>query len=164
MVNGLSTYGRRVVSSLVTARARNRAQSEPLAALVAVALVCLAISGYVGVFTDVFGETGTERDVSEATADAVWQDIETNGTYDLNTSVSDAVSTASLPAGYTVAVTVTYVSEGTTREAGRAVFEPSGTVSSGEPPATSDRVERPVTVRLGPAERQPGQLVVEVWQ
>ena len=56
-----------------------RAQSEPLAALVAVSLVCLVVSSYVVLMTDVVETMGTERSVGEPTADAVWQDVSDDG-------------------------------------------------------------------------------------
>lgn len=145
--------------------AGERGQSEPLAALVAVSLVCLVVSSSVVLFTGTLGTTGSDRAVAEPTADRVWNRLGTDGMVDADTSAQTALGPETLPQGYNVAVTVTYVDGEGRREAvvGQP-FDRSGTPATLTVPADAERVERPVTVRLGPGDKRPGRFVVEVWQ
>lgn len=144
---------------------RERGQSEPLAGLVAVSLVCLAVSSSVVLFTETLGTTGSDRTVGEPTADRAFQQLSTDGMVDAGTSAEAALGPDTLPEGYNVAVTVTYVD----REGGREAvvdqtFDRSGESATLTVPGDAERVERPVTVRLGPGDKRPGQFVVKVWQ
>jgi hypothetical protein len=145
--------------------ASERGQSEPLAALVAVSLVCLAVSSFVVLFTDTLGTTGTDRAVGEPTADTVWQQLSTDGMVESETSAEAALGPDTLPEGYNVAVTVTYVDgEGKRETVIDQTFDRSGSSTPLTVPSDAERVERPVTVRLGPGDKRPGRFVVEVWQ
>jgi len=142
-----------------------RAQSEPLAALVAVSLVCLVVSSYVVLMTDVVETMGTERSVGEPTADAVWQDVSDDGMFDAERSIAGNVRPGTLPEGYNVAVTVTYIDDdGKRLEAGRATFDESGRERTLSVPDDAEGVTRTITVRIGAADKRPGQFTVEVWE
>ena len=145
-------------------RRSTRGQSEPLAALVAVSLVCLAVSSYVVLFTDIVGTTGSDRAVGEPTADKIWDQLSTGGLVEADTSVRAAVGPETLPDGYNVAVTVTYVDSGKRKSVIHQSFDRSGAPESARAPEDAERIERPVTVQVGPGDKRPGQFVVEVWQ
>lgn len=144
---------------------RQRAQSEPLAALVAVSLVCLVVSTYVVLLTDIVGTSRTERSVSEPTADAVWQEISEDGMVEIATPIREEVGPERLPQGYNVAVTVTYIDgNGQTKLIAAETFDDSGKPRDLSIPDTAETVERAVTVRVGPGDKRPGQFTVEVWR
>jgi len=143
----------------------SRGQSEPLAALVAVSLVCLVVSAYVGLLNDTVGETGTARSVAEPTADAVWQDISDEAMFDAETAVREEIQPGTLPEGYNVAVTVMYIDDaGKQRRVARETFDESGDSASLSVPDDAERVTRAVTVRIGPGDKRPGRYTVEVWR
>lgn len=146
-------------------RENTRGQSEPLAALVAVSLVCLAVSSYVVLFTDIVGTTGSDRAVGDTAADKIWDQLSTDGLVEADTSVRTTVGPATLPEGYNVAVTVTYVDgNGKRKSVLHQTFDRSGAPQSLSVPEDAKRIERPATVRVGPGDKRPGAFVVEVWQ
>jgi hypothetical protein len=143
----------------------SRAQSEPLAALAAVSLVCLVVSAYIVLMSDIVGTTGTERSVDEPTADAVWQDVSDDGMFDTETSIREAVGPETLPEGYNVAVAVTYIDgDGKRIQVGEETFDESGDTASLPVPGGAERVTRAVTVRVGPGDKRPGRFTIEVWK
>lgn len=142
-----------------------RGQSEPLAALVAVSLVCLVVSAYVVLLNDTVGTTGTDRSVSEPTADAVWQEISDDGMFDAGTPIHEKVKPETLPEGYNVAVTVSYIDgNGKRTRVGMETFDESGDSASLSIPGRAEQVMRAVTVRVGPGDKRPGEFAVEVWK
>ena len=142
---------------------QSRAQSEPLAALLAVAVVCGAISLYVGVLGDVAAESGSDRELAEPTADAVREALTGGGPIDADTRVSAAIEPGLLPEGSPVSITVTVIGEdGRLREVGTAGFDAAGTPVSDPELGTPDRVSRPVPVQVRTGDVRPGRLVVEV--
>ena len=146
-------------------RTTSRGQSEPLAALVAVSLVCLVVSTYVVLLTDVVRTAETERSVSKPTADAVWQEASTDGMFDAGAAIEDRIRPGTLPEGYNVAVTVTYVDgNGEEKRVERATFDDAGEQTKLSVPDGAEQVTRAVTVRVGPGDKRPGQFTVEVWQ
>jgi len=143
---------------------RQRAQSEPLAALIAAAVVCVAISVYAGYVTEILPEIGGERDVSEPAADSIWQDVSEQNVY-TGAPVEQAVDPTSLPEGYHTAVEITVVAEdGSISTVGNATFDTTGSVSTVAPPEEAETVERPVSVQVQSGDVRPGRLRVEVWE
>lgn len=143
----------------------SRGQSEPIAALVAVAVVCAAVSIYAGVFTTTLPTIETERDVSEAAADNIWQDVSDDGVYVHPTNLHGTIDESSLPAGYYVAVAMTYVGpDGTLENVGSVVFDGSGHAVDKPTPEDTLIVQRAVAIRLRPGDVRPGQYTVEVWK
>lgn len=140
-----------------------RGQTEPLAALVAVAAVCLALSTYAVYVADVL-PAGTDRAVEEATSARVWTAIGTDGVYDPDTDLEAAIDETDLPAGYAVSVTVTTADEnGTASVVAEALFVPDGT-DDGPRPTDPPANRRPVAVEYAPGDVRGGTLVVEVWK
>lgn len=143
----------------------SRGQSEPIAALVAVAVVCAAVSAYAGVFTTTIPTIETERDVTEAVADETWQDVSDDGIFGHTTNLQESIDASSLPAGYYVAVAVTYVGQdGTVETVGSKTFDDTGDVVDNPTPENSLTVERAVSIRIRPGDVRPGQYTVEVWE
>ena len=141
-----------------------RGQSEPLAALVAVAAVCFAISLYAGTVTEIIPQTGSDRAVGEPAADCIWQEISEDEIYDSRTDIESALAQSSLPQGYHVAIEVTVVDGGSMATVGSARFDETGEVAATEPPEEAEMIGRPVSVRLPSGEIRPGRLTVEVWE
>lgn len=143
-----------------------RGQSEPLAALVSVAVVCAAISVYAGAATEIVPEIGSDRAVGEPAADSIWQEISEDDIYDERTSIPTSLSESALPEGYHSAVKVTVVTEtGSLRTVASARFDDTGALAAVEPPQEgTERVERPVSVRLESGEIRPGRFTVVVWE
>lgn len=143
----------------------SRGQSEPLAALVAVSLVCLVVSAYVVLMNDTVEMSGADRSVGEPTADAVWQEISDDGMFEAEAPIREEVGPGALPEGYNVAVTVTYIDgNGKRTQVGEQTFDESGDSASLSVPDDAERVTRAVTVRVGPGDKRPGRFTVEVWR
>ena len=148
----------------------DRAQTEPIAALVAVAAVCLALSVYSGIVASMVPEFQSDRDVTSATADRLWHEITETGIYvvDADSSESDPlmdVPPSALPNGYNVAITITIVGDdGRAETVSERLVDGQGTTVSGEVPERAERFERPLTVRRAPGDLQPGTMSVETWE
>jgi len=149
----------------VSTTASPRGQSEPLAALVAVSLVCLVVSGHVVLFDETVPTTGTERSVGQPTADALWQEISDDGMVTAERPITAEIGPETLPAGYNVAVTISYIdARGIRKEVAAETFDRSGQDASMSAPKDAEQVTRAVTVRVGPGDKRPGQFTVEVWE
>lgn len=144
----------------------SRGQTEPIAALVAVVAVCLAVTVYAGALADVFPTLESERSVEEATAERVWAAISDDAVLEAPDRSGDvSVPVGALPQGYYVALRVSLVGDsGRLTSVASAQFGPGGDRVDVEPPPDGDRVERPVAVRTRPARVRPGRLRVVVWQ
>lgn len=141
-----------------------RGQTETFAALVAVVTICVAVSVYAGFLSSVVPDLGDQRSLGEGTAERVWTGLNDQGYYNSSTAVTDRLDPASLPAGHFVAINVTYVgSEGRLESVGNATFNPQGESTGLTPPASAERYERPVPVKIRPADIRPGTLEVVVW-
>lgn len=141
----------------------DRGQTEPIAALVAVVAVCLAVTVYTGTLATVFPTLGSDRSTEKATAERVWAAISDDAVLDRSGSLP--VPVGALPQGYHVAIRVSLVGEdGRLAPVASAQFGPGGDRIDVEPPADGDRIERPVAVRTRPAAVRPGRLRVVVWE
>jgi len=141
-----------------------RGQTEPLAALVAVTVVCVAVSIYAGFLSGVVPELGAERSVGEGTSERVWSAISENGLYDSGDPLRNSVETETLPQGYYVSITVTYVGDdGRLVSVAAETFDAHGDPAGVDPPADAERHERPIPIRHGPGDVRPGTLRVVVW-
>ena len=143
-----------------------RGQTEPLAALVAVTAVCLALSLYSGFLTGLVADLGSDREVGEVTVERIWHDVSENGVFDAtNADLQTDIRDGTLPQGYYVAVSVTYVGDdGRLESAGSGAFGPDGTrLDDDTVPDTAERFERPIAIKLGPGDVQPGTFEVVVW-
>jgi len=141
-----------------------RGQTEPLAALVAVAVVCLAVSAHAGLLTGLFPQFGADRSLGEGTAERVWRAISEDGVYDSSGNLTDDIEAKTLPQGKYVAISVTYVGEGGRLEsAGNGTFDPHADRVALEPPETAERYERVLPVKFGPGDVRSGTLRVVIW-
>ncbi|CCQ32362.1 hypothetical protein HLRTI_001015 [Halorhabdus tiamatea SARL4B] len=141
-----------------------RGQTEPLAALAAIALVCTAITLYTGLYGTLFDSVGEERALGSVTAERVWDAIGENGVYDSDDDLRTRIEPATIPQGANLEVTVTYVGDdGRMETAGSATFDARGSVIRTDPPSTAERFERSVPVRIAPGDLKPGTLTVVVW-
>ncbi|MFB6140293.1 MAG: hypothetical protein ABEJ26_07640 [Halosimplex sp.] len=126
-------------------RSWGEGQTEPLAALVAVLVVALALALYAGAFeANLPGPL--DRDRAEAAADRIERAVTAGGV------ARPGRLTAALdrgPSGYRVNATLTVGDR--TERAGPAA------------PATADAASRRVGVRLEPGRIRPGRLEVRVW-
>jgi len=137
-------------------------QTEPLPALVAVALVCATLSGYAALTTDVVSDLGRERALAEVTSDRIWHDSSVAGIYPTEHTLRGAVATETLPRGHHVYAAVSYVGDD-----GRVV-ERVGFDTQGEPytvttQPSGDTAERAVAVEHRDGDIRPGTLTVVVW-
>lgn len=126
-------------------RLRSRAQTEPLAALVALFAVCAGVSLYAAVLGGSIPDTG--RDLSDPALERI------------RDAASDAGAVR--PRALSAAV-----------DAGPDGRRVNATLSAGDrrwsvgptPPPRADRASRPVSVRLAPGRVTPGRLAVAVWR
>lgn len=125
-------------------REHRRAQTEPIAALVALFAVCGGLALYAGVAAD-----ATPSPEPDAAAPAM-ERLSSVAVEDGVVAPGDLPEPDAIVAGGREArITLSY--DGRGRE-----FGP-------EPPRGAVRASRPVSVRLRPGVRRPGRLVVEVW-
>lgn len=155
----------------------DRAQTEPLASLVAIAVLALALGLYGMYLTDSL-PGASDRSVEGPTLDRVWRAIASDGVFD-PAAVSGSEWTAGdapvglasvidppvLPQGRSVYIAVTVIdqSRGTTTVA-REQFAPDGSATTIDRPEGVDRKTRAVPVRTVPGSVIGGKLVVEVWR
>lgn len=148
----------------------SRAQTEPLAALVAVSIMVIVLGLYSGFLTDALTDR-TDRSPEEAAIDRVWADISHDGAFapDRSTGLDD-IEPESLPEGKNVYVEVTAVDDGEDVVVAATQFGTDSTpVSDPEgPPADGSGietgvVERPVPVEVDVGDVRGGTLRVEVW-
>jgi len=141
-----------------------RGQTEPLAALVAVAVVCVAISIYAGFLSGLVPQLGEERSVAEGTSERVWHAISEDGLYNESAPLVDEIAVETLPQGHSVAITVTYVGEdGRLESIAAETFDAHADPVSLDPPADAERHERAIPIKRRPGDIQPGRLQVVVW-
>jgi hypothetical protein len=141
----------------------DRGGTEPLAALVSVAAVCLAISVYAGFASDVVGEQ-SDSEVDRATLDSVWAATSEDGILETNVSIEEQLGPETLPRGHRVAVNVTVVGDdGRLETVENATFGADARPAGLDPPPTAAVSDRPVPVRFDEADIRPGRLTVVVW-
>jgi hypothetical protein len=116
--------------------------TEPLAAIAALFAVGVGLTVYAGALPD---PGGTDSVDPEAVLGEVRAAATTDGVLD-----PDAVSTAVVPAGWRVNVTLE-------TRIGRVTVGP-------EPAPNAATASRPLTVALAPDVRGPGRLSVAVWR
>lgn len=140
----------------------DRGQTEPLAALVAVALFCLALSGYAAFVTGFVPELGSDRDLAAVTGERVWEAVSENGIYPADADPRADIAPADLPQGRQVAVNVTVVDGGRVTERDRVRFDETGSVTGVADALDGDVFRRPVPVQHRDGDVRPGTLTVVV--
>lgn len=147
----------------------DRGQTEPLAALVAVAVLAIAMGVYAAYVTDALPD-GSERAVEEPTMNQVWDEISAGGAYDEGTDLESAVPRGALPGGFSVYVSVTELDEDGSEVLAWAVFDNREPIPKGEldadfePPEDARVAERSIPIRKAPGEITTGKLRVIVWE
>lgn len=102
----------------------SRAQTEPIAAIVAVSMLVVGIGIYAVYVQTVLPGT-SQSAAADRTIDRVWNDVEEDGVFhahDGAAGIGDRVSSGTLPAGATVAVEVTTIDGGTERTVAAGAF------------------------------------------
>lgn len=124
----------------------DRAQTEPLAALVAVFALGLGLSLYVGILDSTLPLLSNDREITPTAADRFIAESSSFGA--LDPPIADSVA-ASRPSGYRLNATV------------RA----EGSVWNGGPPRTdsADCTTRSISVRTVPGRIRPGRVEVCTW-
>jgi hypothetical protein len=143
-----------------------RGQFESIAALVAVAAVCTALSLYAGVLTDAV--PSSDRDVAEPTLRAATDRLQDGGVLAPTRLTADRLPE---PSGYRVNVSVTVRTWGTDGRSSdwrwTAGPAPPTPVRHDAVTGDSDRFDvasRRSGVRVAPARVRPGTVRVVVWQ
>lgn len=151
---------------------RRRGQTEPLAALVAVSALAVAVGLYGLYLTGALPGT-TDRATETTALEQIADDLETDGVvrgYE-GDDLEDEIETASLPHGRNVYVRVTIVDDGREIVVGNAVFGTDGepnraAIDSGElegPPDEAGVASRSIAVATRPGNVRGGRLLVGVW-
>lgn len=152
----------------------DRGQTEPIAALVAISAVALALSLY-GVAVVQVLDQDTERNVQDRAIDTVWEDLREDGVYDESVDLPDRIDPErSLPRGYTTQVLVlnmTETGEWEILEGYHYADETWQEITADrleerdlDPPEESQVATRPIPVREEPGEVYTARLRVEVWR
>jgi len=124
-----------------------RAQVEPVAAVVAVLALCLALAAYGSVSAGVLPGRAASAPAGQVLDDAVDAATPAGSVVASPSALSGAVA----PAGYETRVRLTSGSR-------------SWTAGADSPPPAAASASRRVPVRVAPGEVAPGRLTVEVWQ
>jgi hypothetical protein len=130
------------------AESLTRAQVEPLAALVAVFAVGVALASYAGLVDATLPTT--DRNLAEPTVERAERVISEHGVV-APTALADGLRAG--PDGYRVNLTL--VAAGQTWHAGPAPPDPG---------KTTDASRTQVSVRVAPGRIRPGRLRAEVWR
>lgn len=149
----------------------SRAQTEPIAALVAVIVMAIALGIYSGFLTDVLTDRTDGTDVDVA-IDRIWEDISHNGVFSPHRSTGlDDIEPESLPEGQNVYVEVTIINEdGDETVVDSVHLDTDGTRATPQegPPEEGSGIDtrvadRPVSVEVDPGDVRGGTLHVEGW-
>jgi len=171
---------------------RESGQTEPLAALVAVAAMAMALSLYAGYVTDTL-PGNQQRDVAESAIDDVWNKLQDSGVYPAADDISTLYSSSSssgpgpsgLPEGYYVYINVTRTEVGDTEQ--QALFEnaagdeqhvvygpqgdpnPASVLSEVEDPDlglpdSASTASRPIPIQRSAGDVVAGRLNVAAWE
>jgi len=124
-----------------------RAQVEPVAAVVAVLALCLAVAAYGAV-----SETALPGRTESAPVEQVLDDAVDAALVEGDVVVSpERLTDAVAPAGYETSVELT-------------AGERAWTAGASDPPPEAASASERVPVRVAPGDVGPGRLTVEVWQ
>jgi len=156
---------------------RDRGQTEPIAALVGVSVLALALSLYGVVVLDVLDQD-SDRELADPTVDGTWMELRDDGVYDSTEGTIEAKldgpERGVFPDGHNVRIELVYLAddgETTTVDEETFVWETSDDdppywddVDDASVPPEADTASQPVPIKLAPGEVQAGTLRVEVWQ
>jgi len=156
-----------------------RGQTEPLAAVIAVAALAVGLSLYAVTSEEFVAELGSDETNEEAALEVVWQSLSDDGVVRTDTqSASTALAGTPLPESVCITLLAT------THNGNQTVREQLIVTEGGEPkdvtehpecgppnnslsathtqPQSLDGVSRTVPVQLAPGEIRPGLLHIEV--
>ncbi|MFP8952951.1 hypothetical protein ACLI4Z_08270 [Natrialbaceae archaeon A-arb3/5] len=155
---------------MLRSSSRSRGQTEPLAALVAIALVCTGVVLYAGTVSELYPGV-TDRDPADATLDGIWNSVGSDGVYHETRDRSELHQDDAVPAGYTVYVEVTTAVDGEPELVDSILVDSDGDVQYNaggiDRPTDPAMASRSITVQLhrDPAgDTRGGTLRVEAWQ
>lgn len=145
----------------------DRGQVEPIAALLAVVVIAIALTMYGTALLEILpGQE--ERSVTDPTLRNVWEQIRDSGVYESGAlSGPSAVDRRVLPERYNVYINVTRLrTDGSLIEVDELVFDadPSEGTIVMDPPEAASVVSRPIPVRVSPGRVVGGTLHVAVWK
>ena len=150
----------------VSHSSQSRGQTEPIAALLAITTVCLAVGLYAGYVTDAL-PGHNEQTVEDVVLERVWSDLGSDGVY--VSSGYHGLSPSIVPDGYLVVVEI--------RRSNHAVDDPIETFwldehsiwrqgpPDDDPPADAHTVSRPIPIKSESVDGavSAGTLRVVVW-
>lgn len=155
---------------------QRRAQTEPIAAIVAVSALMVGIGLYGVYVTDALSDS-SDRTTAEPALDQIWNEIGSDGVfyaYEYDREDPDEfgqggeVDIEALPYGQSVYITVTTIDEeGNEVLEAVAHFDSEGehvdqSMSDGPSPEASS-IEKPIPVEVSHGEVRGGTLRIEVW-
>lgn len=158
-------------NSTTSRSSSSRGQTEPIAALVAIAVVILAVGIYGGYVTDAVSD-GTDRNPSETVIDQVWDSAGADGVYDASSDELYDEDAVRLPSGYTVyiEVVVTDPDDPDGQVVEDVLVHTDGTVETDvdadERPEEVSTASRQISVdhsETSPGDVDTGTLRVEAW-
>lgn len=143
-----------------------RGQTEPLVALLAVAIMGIALSLYSGHYTAILSSSESEENLVRPTLERAWTEMQDRGAYNEQTPLENAVRPQALPEGETVYIWVTYINDtGQTVVVDGVKFNPDGQTepftNKSAPPGTNSE-SRPISVRYGNRDVRGGRLHVAI--
>lgn len=147
-------------------REGTRAQTEPLAALLAVSILAVALSMYGGTVVDMVSSSTSDREVGDQTLERVWEDLETNGAYNVSSQpLNKTIEKESIPTGFNILVQVETVTSNGSKEAIKeARYAADGDSTVEGPPDSATTTERPISIRYAPGNVTTGRLRVSSWE
>lgn len=131
-------------------RSSDSAQTEPVAALIALAAVCLGVTLYAGALDTAAQKSPQTRDIAGTTLDRVHRTIATAGIVDRIGAVGVTATGIGAPPGWQINATL---------RSGPIEWQYGST-----PPPSADRATRRVAVDHGNGSIRSGQLRVVVWR
>jgi len=154
-----------VLQSLISDR--ERGQTEPFAALIAVTFLAVGVALYGNVIVEAVPNDG-ETNLEGVTMDRVWNEIAVDGRYNASKKSVDDLDPETFPQGKVVHVNVTYQrSDGTRAIVTDSQFDRSGQLMAVDPPEDTRDTSRPIPVSIqsDPSGTvRTGRLTVEVWE
>ncbi|NHN40931.1 hypothetical protein G9C85_04680 [Halorubellus sp. JP-L1] len=143
-----------------------RGQTEPLAALIAISTIALAIGVYGGFFTDVM-DTRTDRDVSEPTLQNVWHTIGEDSVYTEGELAATTLPDSAIPTQYNVYVNVTVLEDSGWEQEEEALYGSSDDASSvtvSDLVGVADFASRSIPYQTDDGRVRSARLNVVVWR
>jgi len=149
----------------------DRGQTEPLAALIAIATLALALAVYGGYVGDLLPDQ-SDRSVEEPTLESVWGTVGDDGVYHDDELQTEDVPAARLPKGYYVYANVTVLTPDGWEQRDSALYTPlarraspslKSEINANGPPDGASATSRVVPYETDDGEVRSARLTVVVW-